>query len=115
MSSADTAYRSKENEALPEKHRLSSKIHFQRTASKDFNSQLQKTNAARSKVRCRVEHVFAHQKNIMGLFIRTIGMERTRIKIAMTNIAYATNGLDRETIYLGIADERTKPRKKSKD
>jgi len=87
----------------------------QRTASKDFNSQLQKSNAARSKVRCRVEHVSAHQKNIMGLFIRTIGIERARIKIAMTNIAYAPNGLDRETIYLGIADEKTKPRKKSKD
>jgi len=33
---AGTAYRSKKNEALLEKHRLCSKIHFRRTASKDL-------------------------------------------------------------------------------
>jgi transposase, IS5 family len=35
-----------------------------------------------------VEHVFAGQKLRMGLFIRTIGMVRARIKIAMANLAY---------------------------
>jgi hypothetical protein len=32
--------------------------------------------------------VFAGQKLRMGLFIRTIGMVRARIKIAMANLAY---------------------------
>ena len=35
-----------------------------------------------------LDHVFAHQKNRFGLFIRTIGMERARVKIGVANIAY---------------------------
>jgi hypothetical protein len=35
-----------------------------------------RANAARSAIRARVEHVFAHQKNRYGLFIRTIGIAR---------------------------------------
>ena len=46
------------------------------------------TNAARSKVRSAVEHVFAHQKGPMNLGVRTIGIARARIKIGMANLAY---------------------------
>lgn len=35
-----------------------------------------------------IEHVFAGQKHRMGLFIRTIGIARARIKIGMANLAY---------------------------
>ena len=45
-------------------------------------------NARRSLVRSKVEHVFGEQKNRMGLFIRTIGKARAKIKIGMVNIAY---------------------------
>lgn len=85
---ADTAYRSHKNETLLEKRGLKSKIHFRRKAYHDLTHQQQRANAAQSKVRGKVEHVFAHQKHAMGLFIRTIGMERARIKIGLTNIAY---------------------------
>ena len=33
-----------------------------------------RANNAKSKIRSRVEHVFAEQKARMGLFVRTIGM-----------------------------------------
>jgi hypothetical protein len=33
-----------------------------------------RANAARSEVRAHVEHSFAHQKGVMGLVIRTIGL-----------------------------------------
>jgi hypothetical protein len=33
-------------------------------------------NAAKSAVRADVEHPFAHQKGVMGLMIRTIGLAR---------------------------------------
>ena len=33
-----------------------------------------KANAKKSKIRAHVEHVFADQKDRMGLFIRTIGI-----------------------------------------
>ena len=49
---------------------------------------LRRTNNAKSKVRARVEHVFAEQKDRMDLFIRTIGLARARIKIGMTNLVY---------------------------
>ena len=42
----------------------------------------------KSKVRARVEHVFAWQKNQLGLFIRTIGIKRAEAKITLTNKAY---------------------------
>ncbi len=45
-------------------------------------------NAKRSAVRARVEHVFARQKDQMGLFVRTIGIARAEAKIALANIAY---------------------------
>jgi len=44
-------------------------------------------NAAKSKVRARVEHVFTHQKAVMGLFIRTIGIKRAEAKITLANLA----------------------------
>ena len=47
-----------------------------------------RANGRRSKVRAFVEHVFARQKSQMNLFIRTIGIERARVKIGMANIAY---------------------------
>ena len=45
-------------------------------------------NAQKSKVRSAVEHVFAHQKGLMGLFVRTIGLARARLKIGLANLAY---------------------------
>jgi IS5 family transposase len=50
-------------------------------------------NASKSKVRARVEHVFAQQKAKMGLFIRTIGIKRAEAKIALANLAYNMNRL----------------------
>jgi len=45
-------------------------------------------NAAKSAIRARIEHVFAHQKNRFGLFIRTIGIARAEAKLTLTNLAY---------------------------
>jgi hypothetical protein len=42
----------------------------------------------KSKIRAHVEHVFATQKERMGLFIRTIGLERAKIKMALANLSY---------------------------
>jgi transposase, IS5 family len=41
-----------------------------------------------SKVRSRVEHVFAEQKVRMDLFIRTIGIARATVKIGLANLVY---------------------------
>lgn len=47
-----------------------------------------KANAKKSKVRARVEHVFAHQKDRMNLFIRSVGIKRDEATVTMANIAY---------------------------
>ncbi|MBM7329503.1 hypothetical protein JS562_41590 [Agrobacterium sp. S2] len=47
-----------------------------------------RANGRRSKIRYRVEHVFAHQKSRMGMFVRTIGIARATMKIGMINLAY---------------------------
>ena len=47
------------------------------------------TSPGRAKcIRSRVEHVFAEQKDRMGLFIRTIGIARATTKIGMANLVY---------------------------
>jgi len=46
------------------------------------------TDAAKSKIRARVEHVFAEQKQRMGLFIRTIGLARAEATITLANMAF---------------------------
>jgi IS5 family transposase len=47
-----------------------------------------RSNAKKSSVRAKVEHVFAHQKNRFGLFIRTIGIARAQAKLTLANLAY---------------------------
>ena len=49
---------------------------------------IRRGNATKSKVRSAVEHVFAQQKDRMGLFIHTVGIERAKAKVGLTNIAY---------------------------
>lgn len=85
---ADTAYRSKKNEAFLARGMFTSNIHQKKPPRRTMPRQVAKANAKRSAVRSAVEHVFAGQKHRMGLFIRTIGMARARIKIGMANLAY---------------------------
>ena len=85
---ADTAYRSAKNEAAIRRARLKSMIHFRKPKGRPMDRRHQRANAARSKVRSAVEHVFAMQKSRMTLFVRTIGIERARMKIGMANLAY---------------------------
>ncbi|MFZ2871459.1 IS5 family transposase [Zavarzinia sp.] len=85
---ADTAYRTKANEAFLSARGLRSRIHFRRRPGQDLSGPQKKANRARSKVRSAVEGVFAHQKQVFGLVVRTIGMARATTKIALANLAY---------------------------
>lgn len=60
-----------------------------------------RAKAVRSTVRARIEHVFARQKDQMGLFIRTIGIVRAETTITLANLAYNIDRLvlrERRTI-----------------
>ena len=85
---ADTAYRSKKNEAFLAKGMFTSNIHQRKPHRRHMPERIARANAKRSAVRSAVEHVFASQKHRMRLVVRTIGIARARIKIGMANLAY---------------------------
>ena len=85
---ADTAYRSKKNEAWLEKNGYRSDIHQKKPQGRPMSEAMSRANGRRSKIRAYVEHVFAQQKSRMGLFVRTIGIARARTRIGMANLAY---------------------------
>lgn len=90
---ADTAYRSQANERWLRRQGRVSRIHRRKPRGKPMPERTAKANAAKSRVRARVEHVFAQQKSQMGLFIRTIGIKRAEAKITLANLAYNMNRL----------------------
>ena len=85
---ADTAYRSAKNEAMLEARGLVSRIHRKQPKGRPMPDRTRRANAVKSAVRSKVEHVFAHQKGLMGLVVRTIGLARARVKIGLVNLAY---------------------------
>jgi IS5 family transposase len=85
---ADTAYRSAANEAFLEKAGKASHIHHKKPRGRPMSSPVARANARKSKIRARVEHVFAEQKDRMSLFIRTIGIARASAAIMLVNMAY---------------------------
>ena len=78
---ADTAYRSAANEEFMERNGFVSHLHRKRPRGRPMPEAIRRANTAKSKIRSRVEHVFAEQKDRMGLFIRTIGIARAKTKI----------------------------------
>lgn len=97
---ADSAYRSKEREEALARQGYRSHIHTRGQKSRPLNERQQKANHKRSKVRARVEHVFASQAAMGGQLVRTIGLARARLKIALNNIVY---NLRRWTYLQGVA------------
>jgi transposase, IS5 family len=85
---ADTAYRSAANEAFLAKNGFVSRIHHKKPKRRPMSAATRQANALKSKVRSRVEHVFATQKDRMDLFIRTVGIARATTKIGMANLIY---------------------------
>lgn len=84
----DTAYRSAENEQLLSEHGFRSQLHRKKPKGKPVSVSIRQGNKTKSKIRAKVEHVFAVQKEQMGLFIRTIGLQRATVKITLANMAY---------------------------
>jgi transposase, IS5 family len=86
---ADTAYRSAANETFLTKNGFVSHIHRKKPKGRAMPETMRRANNAKSKIRSCVEHVFAEQKDRMGLFIRTIiGIARATAKIGMANLVY---------------------------
>jgi transposase, IS5 family len=85
---ADTAYRSAANEAFMDKNGFVSHVHRKKPKGRAMPDAIRRANSAKSQIRCKVEHVFAEQKDRMDLFIRTIGIARATMKIGLANLVY---------------------------
>ncbi len=85
---ADTAYRTKSNEAWLKANGFFSHIHRKKPKGKPMPKHIERGNATRSIFRTCVEHVFGHQKGPMDLSIRTIGIQRATTKMTLANITY---------------------------
>jgi IS5 family transposase len=81
---ADTAYRSAANETFLNKNGFLSHIHRKKPKGRAMPETMRRANNAKSKIRARVEHVFAEQKHRMGLFVRTIGIARATTKVGIS-------------------------------
>lgn len=85
----DSAYRSSEIEAMLRKKRITSRIHEKGYRSAPMTKAVKKRNTTRSRVRARVEHIFATMENSMGrIYSKSRNLERTAIKLGMVNITY---------------------------
>ena len=83
---ADSAYRSKANEAWLSGKMLRSQIHRRKPKGKPMSASTSRANGKKSAIRARVEHVFAHQKKRYGLFIRTIGQSVSYTHLTLPTI-----------------------------
>jgi IS5 family transposase len=99
---ADSAYRSEEN--TTELERRGYREHVQRKGCRhrqltDWEKQ---GNRTRSRIRCRVEHIFGMQVQMAGtLILRTIGKVRADVKIGLRNLAYNIHRMSRSVPAMG--------------
>lgn len=93
---ADSAYRSGENLARLELRGYREHLQRKGCRHRKLTDWEKRGNRTRSRIRCRVEHVFGIQAQIAGnLILRTIGKARAEVKIGLRNLAYNMHRLGR--------------------
>jgi transposase, IS5 family len=85
---ADSAYRSQDQEQRLADARIDSQICEKGTRGKPLSEEQKQANRTKSKVRARVEHVFGAQAAMGGHLVRTIGLQRAKVKIGLMNLVY---------------------------
>lgn len=85
---ADSAYWGKPvAEKLPKN--VINMIHERGTKVRPLSEDQQANNRRKSKVRCRIEHIFGFMTNSMhGITVRSIGIERAAFNIGLSNLIY---------------------------
>jgi IS5 family transposase len=84
---ADSAYTGEEvQRCIPAA--AANKIHEKGYRNRPLTEAQKENNKAKSKIRVRVEHVFAAINHFGGIFIRTIGKKRAKFQIGLMNLAY---------------------------
>jgi IS5 family transposase len=93
---ADSAYRSEET--LSELERRGYREHLQRKGCRNrrLTEREKRGNRTRSRIRCRIEHVFGIQAQMAkNRVLRTVGIIRAEVTIGLRNLAYNIHCLGR--------------------
>ena len=86
---ADSAYRSEAIEESLAKKDIESQIHEKGYRNKPLTKRQQQRNRKKSKVRARVEHIFAFMENSMqGVYLHCRSLVRAKVAIGLMNITY---------------------------
>ena len=85
---ADSAYYSKWIEWVLLMLKFVSHIHEKGYRNKPLTEEQKAKNKERSKVRSRVEHIFAHLEQMGELYGRVIGLKRIETYVGLKNLAY---------------------------
>jgi len=83
----DSAYTGEEVQKCIPKNILN-RIHEKGYRNRPLTKTQKRNNTAKSKIRARVEHVFASMNHFGGKTLRTIGIARAEIQIGLLNLAY---------------------------
>lgn len=70
------------------KHGFVSKVYRKKPHLKPMPRHIQKSNAGKSVIRSRVDHVFADQKSQTVVFVRTVGITQAIMRMGVANIDY---------------------------
>ena len=88
----DSAYSGDQIAALLEKKKIRNRIHEKGYSNTPLTEAQLEMNRKKSKIRARVEHVFAYMTNSMkGIYVRTIGKKRATGVIGLMNLTYNMN------------------------
>jgi len=85
---ADSAYRSEEKEVQLTEDHIPSQICEKSKRDHPLAEGQKAANHLKSKVRVRVEHIFAAQAQMGGHVVRTVGKLRAAVKIGLMNLVY---------------------------
>ena len=86
---ADSAYNSEAMIELAKEAGFRPKIQRKGNRHRKLTTRKRQGNRTRSRIRCRVEHVFGMQAMTAGnLVLRSIGIIRAKAKIGLRNLAY---------------------------
>jgi IS5 family transposase len=111
---ADSAYRSQAQEQRLADANIESQVCEKGTRNKPLTDAQKQSNRTKSKVRARVEHVFGAQAAMGGHWLRTIGVQRAKVKIGLMNLVYNMMRLlqlikrDKQVVIRSLMDNHRK-------
>ena len=85
---ADSAYTGKKIQSFLNSKASIGKINEKAQRNKPLTAAQKDLNRKKSKIRCRVEHIFGRAKQFSAHWFRRVGIQRARFEIGMGNLLY---------------------------